>query len=136
MLAFDTAHDGAVSARVGRECGAQAQVVRADTAGEMLSTFGHLDMVVALRMHAAIFSVITGVPAAVLSYDPKCDAFCAEAGLSAPLAIGGISSERLSRELAECWEAREERAARARVAAVRMRARALLNIEMAVSAVR
>lgn len=42
---------------------------------------GRMGVVVSMRLHGLIFALQGGVPAAGVSYDPKVDAFCQEAGL-------------------------------------------------------
>jgi polysaccharide pyruvyl transferase CsaB len=131
FLAFDRGQDRALSAQMAEDLGGRAFVLSPESPQEMLAIFGYLDMALAMRLHAAIFAVLTGVPAAVLSYDPKCDSFCREAGLPDALSVGCLSSKRLVEDVIECWESRAERAATARSAAAAMRSRAQRNVEAA-----
>lgn len=131
FLTFDRTHDTALSAEMAEDLGGRAVVFSPESPQEMLAIFGHLDMALAMRLHAAIFAVLTGVPAAVLSYDPKCDSFCREAGLPDPLSVGLLSSKLLVEGVMSCWESRAQRAAAARSAAAAMRSRAQRNVEAA-----
>ena len=42
---------------------------------------GRMGLVLSMRLHGLVFALRDGVPAAGVSYDPKVDAFCDEAGL-------------------------------------------------------
>lgn len=42
---------------------------------------GRMSLVISMRLHGLIFALSGGAPAAGISYDPKVDAFCTEAGL-------------------------------------------------------
>ncbi len=42
---------------------------------------GRMSLVLSMRLHGLIFALQGGVPAAGISYDPKVDAFCKDAGL-------------------------------------------------------
>jgi polysaccharide pyruvyl transferase WcaK-like protein len=52
---------------------------------EHLALIAHLDLMIAMRLHALVFAASRGVPFAGISYDPKVDAFLKLFGLS-PLA--------------------------------------------------
>ena len=60
---------------------------------------GRMSMVLAMRLHALVFALRDGAPAGGVSYDPKVDAFCAEAGLPM-VAVEDATAENL-RELAD-----------------------------------
>ena len=60
---------------------------------------GRMSMVLSMRLHALVFALRDGVPAGGVSYDPKVDAFCGEAGL--PMAaLEDVTAEDLC-ELAD-----------------------------------
>ncbi len=60
---------------------------------------GRMAVVLSMRLHGLVFALRDGVPAAGVSYDPKVDAFCKEAGF--PLvALEDVTAEGL-RDLAD-----------------------------------
>lgn len=60
---------------------------------------GRMSMVLAMRLHALVFALRDGVPAGGISYDPKVDAFCKDAGLPM-VALEDVTAENLC-ELAD-----------------------------------
>ena len=60
---------------------------------------GRMSLVLSMRLHGLVFALRDGVPAGGISYDPKVDAFCADAGL--PMAaLEDVTAENL-KELAD-----------------------------------
>ena len=60
---------------------------------------GRMSVVLSMRLHALVFALRDGVPAGGVSYDPKVDAFCKEAGLPM-IALEDAEAENLC-ELAD-----------------------------------
>ena len=60
---------------------------------------GRMSLALSMRLHGLIFALTGGVPAAGISYDPKVDAFCREAGL--PMAALEDVSEQALQDLAD-----------------------------------
>jgi len=67
-----------LSARNGGEVGA---VVVPSTPSELLLACGRLDLVIAMRLHASVLSMVAGTPAVGLAYDPKVRQFYDEVGV-------------------------------------------------------
>ncbi|GHG02553.1 polysaccharide pyruvyl transferase CsaB [Deinococcus piscis] len=74
-LALMPAHDGEAA----RSLGADAVLESADPQ-QLLDTIAASSYVVGVRLHALILAAAAGVPFAGLSYDPKVQGFCADAG--------------------------------------------------------
>jgi polysaccharide pyruvyl transferase WcaK-like protein len=69
----------------------------------------HLQAMVAIRLHGAIFAASAGVPVLCVSYDPKVDALAAQLG--APT----VPPRALQAGLVEAWAAFPRDALRARL---------------------
>ena len=56
---------------------------------------GRTALVLSMRLHGLVFALRDGVPAAGVSYDPKVDAFCKEAGFPM-VALADVTAEDLT----------------------------------------
>lgn len=93
--------DVEVAWRVRRRMGFQATVVEARLgAAETAGLVAGCDVVVAMRLHAAVFAVGAGVPAAALVYDPKVKSFVEGAGLGElAVDIGSLTADGLAQRI-------------------------------------
>lgn len=86
FLPFQLGEDAEAHRRVraGLAAGGRAVLVERSLApAELAGLLGRCGRVLAMRYHAALFSLAAGVPVAALAYDPKVSSLLAGAGLSA-----------------------------------------------------
>ncbi|MGE5413369.1 MAG: glycosyltransferase, partial [Syntrophomonadaceae bacterium] len=71
------------------------------------SLLGGCDLVLAMRFHAAVFALASGVPLVGLAYDPKVEALLSDAGLTDLLEpLSGLTAEGLGARLARAHDER------------------------------
>ncbi len=68
------------------------------TPSQMAGRIARMDGMVAMRMHAGLFSALAGKAPLMIAYDPKVTAFSASLGLPSPLSLDGLTPQKL-------WEA-------------------------------
>lgn len=68
------------------------------TPSQMAGRIARMDGMVAMRMHAGLFSALSGKAPLMIAYDPKISAFSASLGLPSPLSLDGLTPQKL-------WEA-------------------------------
>ena len=94
---------------------------------ETLALFGHMDLVVGMRLHALIFAVVEGVALVGISYDPKIDGFLNAVGRTPAANVASITGEALVQAIECAWERREGDALLLRQKASLLREKALEN---------
>lgn len=75
---------------------------------EYLSLMGTMDIVVAMRLHGLIFSVLMGAVPIGISYDPKIDSFLKEIQSEDRLSVENIDAEKLYEMILQKTEDMEE----------------------------
>jgi polysaccharide pyruvyl transferase CsaB len=103
--------------------------------GELLGLMGHLEMVVAMRLHLLMFAAVAGVPLMPLPYAAKVEDFVAS--ISAPSPRGmDCSAGTLLAAVDRVWDLRHEAAALSRPHVERLRERARRTLDIAASCLR
>lgn len=78
------------------------------TPRELLTVFAHLDLVLAMRLHALIFAAKAGLPMVGIGYDPKVEALLLRLGLAKPAPPAEATGGQLAAEALALWARREE----------------------------
>lgn len=129
FLPMQFATDSPVAEDVAHRLPAESQVLHTELSPrEMLAAVGRCDLLVAMRLHALIFSAQRGVPAVGLAYDPKVRDFAPAAGLPPALPWECLTAEILTAALLHAWETRAELHDAITERAADLRARARRNI--------
>ena len=91
-------------------------------------------MMVGMRLHALILAAAAGVPSVALSYDPKVAAFMQGSGQGdAVYDLNAPDLDALRGLIARVWAERPARAAALRAALPGLRAKAMRNVEAALT---
>jgi polysaccharide pyruvyl transferase CsaB len=98
-----------------------------------LEEIGSAAVVVGMRLHALVFSVIKGIPSVAVSYDPKVKGFADDAGIRACFEVGRLRADDLRAAIVEAVEASREIRSRLLASRARLVERARLSVEMAAS---
>jgi len=97
------------------------------TPTELVEIIGHIDLLVAMRLHALIFAAAHQVPAVGVSYDPKVESFCRMSGQQF---VQAQAPGELANEAARCWGQRQATAADRELAARQLTVRAQVSFDM------
>ena len=105
-----------------------------DGLGPLLSIIAECDMMVGMRLHALILAAAAGVPSVALSYDPKVAAFMQGSGQGdAVYDLNTPDLDALRELIARVWAERSDRAAALHAALPGLRAKAMRNVEAALT---
>ena len=96
MIEMDREIDRPLLDKIGKEHGGKVPEIRGLTHPVQLQQrFLRMDAVIGMRLHAGILATTVGVPAYMVSYDPKVNAFTNAMGYSTPLNIENATAESL-----------------------------------------
>lgn len=106
LLPFQPSRDRPLSEELCSQLAPHARLLRADYAPkELMGLLSCLDMVLGMRLHAAIMAAARGIPFLGLAYDPKVERFCQRCGAMS-LSLEGLSAEGLHKALFHLLRAR------------------------------
>jgi polysaccharide pyruvyl transferase CsaB len=96
MIEMDREMDRPLIDRLGKEFGGKVPEIRNLTSPVQLQQrIMRMDAVLGMRLHAGILAATVGVPAYLVSYDPKVTAFANAMGYPTPQNIEGTTAERV-----------------------------------------
>ncbi len=132
LLPLQPARDMAVTEALKAALGTDAVVLRSDYMPK-----DHLDIIscfavtLGMRLHSLIYSVVAGVPAVGVSYDPKVSAFVSEIKGCSGMELSEITFEHVYRVLSDTFKHRENLADCVKCSATSSREKARRNAELA-----
>ena len=65
------------------------------TGKELIGMMKNAEFAITERYHGLVFAISAGIPAVPISYDPKTDSLCRDAGLPSPLRIGSADARAI-----------------------------------------
>lgn len=137
LLPMQDASDRPIAEQFARKWGqanAATLCSTTDGLGPLLSIIAGCDMMVGMRLHALILAAAAGVPSVALSYDPKVSAFMQASGQGdAVYDLNAPDLDQLAALLARVWAERNARADALHAALPGLRAKAMQNVEAALS---
>jgi polysaccharide pyruvyl transferase CsaB len=128
VLAFHPERDLPLCTRVARDLG--GRVLAGLSPADLVAVVGTMDVVVGVRLHALIASVLTGVPPIGLSYDLKVDGLFRRVGVGRLLPLESLAADDLCAAVLSAWEHREALRPRLRQQAVTLREAALHTADL------
>ncbi len=106
LLPFQPSRDRPLSEELCSRLSPHARLLRADyEPKELMGLLSCLDLVLGMRLHAAIMAAARGIPFLGLAYDPKVERFCQRCGAMS-LSLEGLSAEGLHKALFHLLRAR------------------------------
>lgn len=96
LIEMDSKHDGPLIQEISKTQGGKVpDIRRLTTPMQVQGRMARMDAVIAMRLHAGILATTVGVPAMMISYDPKVAAFGKMLDLSTPVSVDGLSAQKL-----------------------------------------
>ncbi len=137
MVELDSKFDGPLIMEIGKALGGKVPEIRKlDTPTQLQSRLARLDSIISMRLHGGILAATVGVPAMMLSYDPKVTAFAKMMGFDSPLTTDGLTAQRV---LDSFMQFRKDRDRYDKILAQRMeefKKGAMLNVEVVMDSFR
>ncbi|MEX2243509.1 MAG: polysaccharide pyruvyl transferase CsaB [Fimbriimonadaceae bacterium] len=96
MIEMDRELDRPIIDKIGKEHGGKVPEIRnIGSCVQLQERIMRMDAVIGMRLHAGILATTVGVPAYMVSYDPKVTAFTNAMGYPTPLNIADATPERI-----------------------------------------
>ena len=96
LIEMDSKHDGPLIQEISKTQGGKVpDIRRLVTPMQVQGRMSRMDAVIAMRLHAGILATTVGVPAMMVSYDPKVAAFGKMLDLSTPVSVEGLTAQKL-----------------------------------------
>jgi len=95
LVEMDAQHDGPLIFDISKANGGKIPDIRKlETPMQLQSRIARLDSMISMRLHGGILATTVGVPAMMLSYDPKVTAFAKAMGYDSPVTTEGLTAQR------------------------------------------
>lgn len=96
MMPMDAVEDTALGEAIAKIHGGKVPELKGlTTPMQFQQRVGRMEAIVAMRLHAGILAATMGIPALMVSYDPKVTAFANIMGLPTPPTIQGATGDRI-----------------------------------------
>lgn len=96
LIEMDREVDGPLIQMISKLQGGKVPDLRkVQTPMQLQQRLARMESVIAMRLHAGILATTVGVPAFMVSYDPKVSSFAKNLGLNTAPSIEGLSAQRL-----------------------------------------
>ena len=96
LIEMDREADGPLIQQISKSQGGKVPDLRkVQTPMQLQQRLSRMNSVIAMRLHAGILATTVGVPAFMVSYDPKVSAFAKGLGLTTAPSIEGLTAQRL-----------------------------------------
>jgi polysaccharide pyruvyl transferase CsaB len=136
MIEMDRELDRPLIDKLGKEFGGKVPEIRNLTSPiQLQQRFMRMEAVIGMRLHAGILATTVGVPAYMVSYDPKVTAFANAMGYPTPLNIEGATAERIFEGFQSFIRDRERLVANVERKRDELKKQAQENIEVLVAAI-
>lgn len=110
MVSMDEEEDGKIVAAIAKEHGGKVPELKGVTHPvQMQQRIARMEALISMRLHGGILAATVGIPAYMVSYDPKVTAFANQMGLPAPPSIEGLTADRLFHGFTEFIKDRDRR---------------------------
>ncbi len=108
LIEMDAKHDGPLIQEIGKSQGGKVPDIRKlVTPMQVQGRMARMDSVIAMRLHAGILATTVGVPAMMVSYDPKVTAFAKMLDIGSAVSADGLSAQKLFENFMTFQKSRE-----------------------------